>query len=302
MEPGAEPEAGPEPEAPTLTAREALRRAAPLLGRRPILIVSDFDGTIAQIKIDPWAAAIDPAARRALRRLAALDGVVVAFLSGRTALDLAGRARVGGARYLGNHGMERAALRRGARAETLDVDLPDASGAPGRMAELVADGVPRLVTDAWLVVERKPPAVAFHYRGAPDVAAAGERVRGAVDRLDPDALLERFQGKRVLELRPAGAPGKDDAVRALIDEVRPRACFLLGDDRTDAAAFAILSAARAEGRTNGLAIGVHGHHDVAPDVARWADVMLASPIEAGRFLAGLARLLGATARQPRARD
>src|SRR5262245_42884731 len=87
-------------------ARVALPRCVPLLDRYPVLIVSDFDGTLSRIELDPWAARIIPSARRALRRLAALPGVHVALLSGRLSRDVAARTRVGGATYVGNHGME----------------------------------------------------------------------------------------------------------------------------------------------------------------------------------------------------
>ena len=113
---------------PTLTVREALARAAPVAARRPLLIVSDFDGTLSHTRIDPWAAQIVPGAQRALRRLSAIDGVHVALMSGRVALDLATRARIGGVTYLGNHGAERGSLARGARAETLIVAGPDIEG------------------------------------------------------------------------------------------------------------------------------------------------------------------------------
>ena len=286
------------------TAGDALALVVPLLkvaapdpegraGPRPVLVVSDFDGTLAELDLDPWAARILPLARRSLRRLATLDGVRVVLLSGRTAADLAGRVRVGGARYLGNHGLERGDLARGAPAERLRLAGSAAGPADGSVARALADGVPRLVPEAWLIVEPKLPAVAFHFRGAPDVPAARLRVREAVERLDPQELLVRHQGLRVLELRPPGATGKGEAMRGLIDELRPRVAFMLGDDRNDARAFQTLRAARAAGELDGLAIAVAAHADVLPDVAPHADLLLASPVEAARFLSGLARLLEA---------
>src|SRR6478672_11111836 len=90
-----------------VSVRVAADLAAAHLGRRPLLVVSDFDGTLSRIVDDPWGAQILPLGRRALRALAALPGVHVAVLSGRTAADVAARVRVGGVTYLGNHGMER---------------------------------------------------------------------------------------------------------------------------------------------------------------------------------------------------
>ena len=272
-------------------AAAALQLAAPHLDRRPVLIVSDFDGTLSLIVEDPWAARILASARRALRHLAGRPGVRVAILSGRTALDVAGRARVGGITYLGNHGLEQARLGRRQRVATLRVTAEALARDFTAEAERLASGVPKLVPEPWLIVERKPPAVAFHFRTAPDIASAASRVAAAVDALDPSQAFVRYPGRRVLELRPPGATAKGQAMRRLLDETRPAATFVLGDDRSDAEAFKVLAAARSAGETSGLALAVQAHAEAPPDVTAAADVLLASPREAALFLAGLARRL-----------
>jgi trehalose-phosphatase len=279
----------PEATAARLTVREALLRARPLLRLRPLLVVSDFDGTLANLELDPWAARIIPGAQRALRQLASVAGVHVALMSGRLSQDLASRARVGGIEYLGNHSVERGRLARRARAGSLTVRTEESPAHFHRLADRLATGVPALVPEPWLVVEAKLPAVAFHFRAAPDVDAAGLRVRAAVDRLDPDVSLVRFPGRRVLELRPPGAPAKGEGMRWLLDEHVPAAAFMLGDDRSDAEAFRVLVRARSAGRIEGLAMAVRARAEVPGDVAAAADVVLASPADAARFLAGLSR-------------
>ena len=102
-----------------VSVKEAVERASQQLDRRPLLVCTDFDGTLSTIVMDPWAAAILPLARTALRRLAGMPGVSVVVLSGRTAWDVAARVRVGNVTYLGNHGMERGYLARGGRPEKL---------------------------------------------------------------------------------------------------------------------------------------------------------------------------------------
>jgi trehalose 6-phosphate phosphatase len=230
-----------------------------------------------------------PLARRALRSLSAVDGIEVAMLSGRTARDVAGRVRVGNVHYLGNHGIERARLARRGRATALSVET-DASLEPfAPAAEALAAGVPRLIPDAWLVVERKGPSVAFHFRSAPDTVAAGHAVAAAVDELDPGRRFARFPGRRVLELRPPGAGAKGDAMRDLLRTVAPAAVIALGDDRSDAEAFLELRDARDAGAVRGIALAVQARAEAPPDVAAAADLVLASPLEASRFLSALAR-------------
>jgi trehalose 6-phosphate phosphatase len=278
--------------APVYGSRDALALVWPDLDRRPALIATDFDGTVSHIVMDPWGAQILPAARRALRRLAGTPGVTVAVLSGRTARDAASRARIGGAIYLGDHGLERGVLRRGARAESVGVTL-DAAYAPyAADAECVAAAVAARIAEPWLVVELKGPTLTFHFRSAPDIGHAGTRIAEAVEEADPGHRFERFRGRRAFELRPPGATAKGDAMRELLDEVKPGLAFAMGDDRSDAQAFAVLREAREGGRVRGLAVGVHAHAELQLEVAEGADIVLASPKEAAAFLSGLARRLG----------
>lgn len=263
--------------------------------RRPLLVVSDFDGTLSQIVNDPWGARILPLGRTALRRLAGLPDVAVVVLSGRTSKDVAARVRVGNVTYLGNHGMERGHLPRRARPERLATVVAESSAEAAAAAERLASEVPLLIPEPWLIVERKPPAVAFHYRTAPDLPAAAARLAAAVDRLEPLGILERFPGRRVLELRPIGATAKGETLAALIDELRPRGVIMLGDDVSDAQAFAVLRDSRAAGRIEGMAIAVQARSEVPAEVLAAADAVLASVRDATRFLSALAQRLGATA-------
>ena len=276
---------------PRQRARDAIALARPALTGRPVLVTSDFDGTLSVPRIDPWAATVLPTAQRALRAMAAMRGVHVVLLSGRTATDLSARVRVGGADYFGNQGLERGRLRRGQRAASLEVVPLPAPRSAYAMADLLARGVPVQVPEQWLVVEPKGAAITFHYRGAPDVSHAAQRVAAAVDEIDPRTELARFPGRRCLELRPVGAPAKGEAFRTLLNEVRPFVAFMLGDDRTDVAAFRVLRTARDAGEIKGLAIAVGSDADALQDALPHADVLLGSPGEAARFLTLLARTL-----------
>ncbi len=274
-----------------VSVRTAVEVAAGHLDRRPLLVVSDFDGTLSRIVNDPWGAAILPLGRRALRALAALDDVHVVVLSGRTARDVAARVRVGGVTYVGNHGMERAFVPRRGRPELLTADVDEASHEAVHAAERVGQELPRLISEPWLVVEPKPPSVAIHWRQAPDVDAAAAQVVAAVEQLDPEHVLERFPGRRILELRPPGAVAKGEAFERMVDELKPRSVFLLGDDVSDAMAFRSLRKLRSEGVTDGVAVAVQARAEVPAAVLEAADIVLASPVDATRFLSALARRL-----------
>ena len=279
--------------------REARRRLLELVavpGR--ILLVTDFDGTLAPITTEPAGARIVPAARRALRRLAALadrrpERLSVVVLSGRLAGDVAGRIRVGGVRYLGNHGIEGGQLARGVRAEALEVAVDDALARYLEPSEAVARAVAAaLGSPDWLFVERKGPTVAFHFRQAPDPAAAEIAVVEAIEAAEAAAGgtgLVRVGGRRVVELRPGEAGDKGTAVERRIAQERPAAALVLGDDVSDAEAFRAIRAAHAAGRLRAaLAVAVHGAAETPPAVVDAADVEVAAPEEAARLLAVLA--------------
>lgn len=296
---------GAQPAAPDITPLpDARARVLALLDApRPLLVVSDFDGTLAPIVAEPGAARIEPLGRTALRGLARVaearpDRLVLAVLSGRTALDVAGRVRVGGVRYLGSHGMESGRLGRRAAAGRMRVGLPPELARHAAAAEALAAAVPaRLGEPAWLFVEPKGPSVGFHYRAAPDPDDARDRILDALDAVERAlgiAGLARLESRRVVEVRPADAGGKGAAVAGLVAEARPGAILVLGDDRTDAEAFAVVvehRSGRRRPRIAGLAVGVHGASETPAEVVATADLLVAGPREAARLLAALARAL-----------
>jgi trehalose 6-phosphate phosphatase len=305
----AEPRDKPEPVSSSdATFARARDRAVGLLAARPpLLVITDFDGTLSPIVQDPLGAVIEPLARNALRRLARLsetrpDRLAVVVLSGRTSADVAGRVRVGGVRYLGNHGLEAGVLRRHARPEGLavraDPTLEPWVPSTAALADSVADNLGR---PDWLFVELKGPSVAFHFRQAPDVDRARELVLMAIDAAEeaagPDQLgMTRLEGRRIVELRPVGAGGKGSAVERLIEHSRPGAVLMLGDDRSDAEGFRVIVESRRRGEIDGVALAVHGARETPPEVADWADVELATTRDAAKVLAALARALEAQAR------
>jgi trehalose 6-phosphate phosphatase len=285
----------------TVSLAEARPRALTLLdGPAPLLVVSDFDGTLAQISLDPMGSVIEPLGRAALRRLARIavarpDLLRVAVLSGRGAVDVASRVRVGGLVFHGNHGLEVGRLSVRGRPEALRVEFDPRfaaeSEAFGRLATAVAG---ELGHPAWLFVEVKGPSVAFHFRQAPDPDAALR----AIDAALPTALarpgmpdVERYDGRKVVEFRPPGSGGKGAAMRRLLEDESPGSVLVLGDDRSDAEAFAVLLEARAAGLVSGLAVGVHGSVETPPEILGRADLVLGGPHDAARLLSALGRAL-----------
>lgn len=301
----AQPEAAVSSPGDVAAALDALVAASP-----PLLVVVDFDGTLAAGSRDPAVARIEPLAQRALRRLGGIAAsrprrLHVAVLTGRIVADVAARVRVGGVEYLGDHGLEHGHLARGARAERLVATTDPAYDVHRDPAEALATGVAdELGRPAWLFVERKGPSVAFHVRQADDVPVARAAVVAAITvverRLGLSHGLAHYRGRSVVDLRPREAGGKREAVSRLVHRHRPGGILVLGDEMSDIDAFEAVIAARAGGHaegdeaTIGVTVAVHGTNRPAPaELLAVADLRIAGAAAVGRLLAALARRLGA---------
>ncbi|MFD2092618.1 trehalose-phosphatase [Blastococcus deserti] len=197
---------------------------AAVAARRPLLVASDYDGVLARLRDEPSAAVPEPGVAEVLARLAAVDGVTVALVSGRGVADLRTTSGLTGPyRWVGSHGAEFDGPLTGELAARRD-DLAR------RLEPVVAD-----VEGAWLEV--KPASVAVHVRLVEDRASAAavlERARG-----EADSSLTLKPGKDVLELAVTDAD-KGSALLRLVAELDAAGTVYLGDDVTDEDAFRAL--------------------------------------------------------------
>jgi len=202
----------------------------------PLAVLLDVDGTLAPIAPTPEQAVVPDDTRETLRRLAAMPGVVLALVSGRSAADAWRMAGVEGAWVIGNHGFE---LRTpDGQLSPVDVVRPyeDKIAEAAHQLSAVEPVVPGAI------VENKRWTMSVHYR--------------LVDPSEVDALIERAhdvartlglrvtEGKKIVELRPPVDVNKGTASLSLAEHVgaaRPEASLLYaGDDRTDEDAIAVL--------------------------------------------------------------
>ncbi len=194
-----------------------------LAGCRPLLLASDYDGVLARLRDDPAAAVPEPGVVPLLSRLAVVEGVTVALVSGRGVEDLRTTSGLSGPfRWVGSHGAEfdgplggELADRRDALADAL---RPLVAAVPGARLEV------------------KPASVAVHVRTVAD-PAAGERLLADVAAgPGADAGLTAKPGKAVLELAVTDAD-KGSALVRLATELGAAGVLYLGDDVTDEDAF-----------------------------------------------------------------
>jgi trehalose-phosphatase len=243
------------------------------LGEKHLLLMLDFDGTLAPIALTPGQALLPEGTRRDLERLSKNPDCSIAIVSGRSLADVAAKVSIPGITYVGNHGLE-------------------VSWADGAISVFALPGfagcvLMSLKKDLAVVLARYPGAgledkgcsLAVHYR----LVARTERpqVRAAIDKVvhahGGRAQIEMLSGRMVVDLRPPGAVDKGTIVSMLIrseNQRRGEGCtfaLYMGDDRSDEGAFKAVA-----GQGFGVLVGSRG--------ISCAPYSLKGPRDVGRLL------------------
>lgn len=193
----------------------------------------DLDGTLVELAETPRGIRAPADLGRLLARLHTANDGALALVSGRPIAEL--DALLHGLRLpaAGLHGLER---------RTAEGHFSHNAPDPERLTPVWHDLAARVARHPGLLAEPKGSTFAIHYRRVPRLAGYAHRLaRSALARLGPGFRLQT--GKRVVELRPAGAD-KGDVVRAFLAEppFRGRTPVFIGDDHTDEAGFAAVDA------------------------------------------------------------
>ncbi|HEX5762347.1 MAG TPA: trehalose-phosphatase [Solirubrobacterales bacterium] len=245
-------------------------------------LLTDVDGTLAPIVARPEQAILPPAAVAALHRLSERFPLV-ACVSGRRAEEVRRLVGLDELAYAGNHGME--VLMPGEDA------AKPSEGAlewEPRIKEFVANLDGAALTATELRQEDKGPIQALHWRGAADEPAAEARAREIAAAAQADGLAVHW-GRKVVELRPPVAIGKDIAVDGLLVGTGARHAIYAGDDRTDLDAFAGLRGMRERGGLeSAVCVGVLSPEGPT-ELARESDLTVDGPAGWLAILEALAR-------------
>ena len=248
--------------------------ALALLAHRPACVFTDIDGTLASIVPDPAAAAVPAATRSALAALAGRIAVVA--LTGRSIADARRMVGLDTLVYCGNHGAEW--WEDGAaRIE------PAAAPYVLRVRE-TAQAVESVISIPGIIVEDKGASLSVHYRNAPQPEAARAAI---LDLLSAHAVgMSVREGKMVVEVRAPVSLSKGEAVRSFIRRKGLASALVIGDDRTDAEAFAVVREMREAGEVLGLCAAV-ATADAPAELLALADYTLADTDAVGQFLDAL---------------
>lgn len=262
--------------APLAEALEPLRSEP---SRAAILL--DVDGTLAPIVRHAEDAHVPEPTRGPLIAVAKRYGLV-ACVSGRQAAVARRIVSLGTITYVGNHGAE--ILRGGATEVEHDPEI-------AAWARRVQDFARGAMTDKLRLLrireEDKQVIAAFHWRGAPDEAAAEAAVM-AIGAAAEAAGFWTHRGRKVLEIRPPVVLDKGRGIRRLLDGQDLDAALYVGDDLTDLDAFAALRALRDAGAiTTALCVGV-ASDETPPELSERADLLVDGPAGVRALLSTLA--------------
>jgi trehalose-phosphatase len=241
---------------------------------RHLLLLCDFDGTLARFDPDPRAVCLPDGVAAALGTLASARDCSVGVISGRRLQDVRDRVTVPGELYIaGFHGLE-------IHAPGESFIHPDASAAANALHALAAAVAPELAQLNGVFIEDKDLSIALHYREASpaDRVLAESRFLDAA-RVELDSgRLRLLPGSYVVELLPATTWHKGSALEWIRTRVEilhgPVFTVYLGDDVTDEDGF------RAVG-PDGIAIG-------ASDRVREAEFRIDGPAAVELLLETLA--------------
>lgn len=206
--------------------------AARMRVAKHVLIGLDYDGTLTPLVDDPGRALIGMETRETVKALAAVPGVTVAIVSGRSLHNVRTLMELDGLIYAGNHGLE-------ISGQGLDFLEPSSARMRNAVDTLALTLSKDLAHIYGVMVENKSLSMSVHYRRVHrdehDIVV--RHVYAAAD-----ASLDRFQvrnGNKICEVIPQVEWHKGAAMAWIADRiaVRDSLVIYLGDDRTDEDAF-----------------------------------------------------------------
>jgi len=222
-----------------------------------VVLVTDFDGTLAEIVEDPAQTVARPDALQALSRLVRVLADVI-VLSSRTSAQLEQLVPISGVRLIGDSGL---APPRHAHKNALEQFNADVAVLLER------------IRGAWL--ELKPASSAIHFR---NTGLAGDEMLALIQPLLVGRPLGAYLGRKVIEVHAPKA-GKGTALAALLPAEDPGGVVCFGDDENDRSMFEYVSSLDIPH----LAVGVSSP-EAPPNLFERCDLVVSGPEEAAVFL------------------
>lgn len=175
---------------------------------KPVMLILDYDGTLAPIVDDPDKAELPATTGALMRSMASLAGVHIGVISGRALNDVRNRVGLEGVLYAGSGGLELelAGVRK---------SFPVLNAITDQM-EIIRRRLGPLVdsfSGAW--IEKKPGCLAIHHRALTSISSAELSMRAAeILSLLPEVRFRTVS--KAIEVAPVKGWHKGTAVEAML--------------------------------------------------------------------------------------
>lgn len=201
-----------------------------------IILLLDFDGTLAPIRKTPSLVSLPSRTRALLRRLSSRPDITVGLVTGRSRSDIMKKVGMSRIVLITNHGFQIS------RGQSRWVH-PAAIQAQPVLREIARKFKRALKSVPYVLVEDKRHTLTLHYRNVQEQFVPFVKKIAACLLRPYEKDVRTTRGKKVLEIRPNVLWNKGHAVRRVLKSLgltKSSLVVYIGDDRTDEDAFKLL--------------------------------------------------------------
>ena len=213
-------------------------------------VITDIDGTISKIVLDPYEATISQIMRATLKKLVN-KFQLVGIITGRNVRNAEEMLEVEGLLYIGSHGLEYL------KDDEIYIEPEVEEYLP--LIQKVAQNIQteeELCNIKNILFQEKGLCFTVHYRKCEDPEGTRRKILDAINELEGLEKFKITEGRKVVEIRPKIGHDKGTILEKLLFENALEKIIYLGDDVTDVDAFNKLKELKEESKVNGVGIVV----------------------------------------------
>ena len=213
-------------------------------------VITDIDGTISKIVLDPYEATISQIMRATLKKLVN-KFQLVGIITGRNVRNAEEMLEVEGLLYIGSHGLEYL------KDDEIYIEPEVEEYLP--LIQKVAQNIQteeELCNIKNILFQEKGLCFTVHYRKCEDPEGTRRKILDAINELEGLEKFKITEGRKVVEIRPKIGHDKGTILEKLLFENALGKIIYLGDDVTDVDAFNKLKELKEESKVNGVGIVV----------------------------------------------
>ena len=213
-------------------------------------VITDIDGTISKIVLDPYEATVSQIMRATLEKLVN-KFQLVGIITGRNVKNAEDMLEVDGLLYIGSHGLE---YLKGGEIH-IEREVEEYFPLIQKIAQNI-QSEEELCNIKNILFQEKGLCFTVHYRKCEDPEWTHRKILDTINELEGLEKFKITEGRKVVEIRPKIGHDKGTILEKLIFENAVEKIIYLGDDVTDVDAFNKLNELKENGKVNGAGIVV----------------------------------------------